>query len=178
MKRTPLKRRTPLRSKRHEPSVEREPKPYVRPTVQSLHRGVYGGTTSAAPKTSPKRNPALLEMAEKRPCLLRVPGVCNGDPDTTVACHSNASVHGKAGARKADDCYSVWGCASCHRWLDQPIGVHGPTYDQKQARFALAHLDQVIEWRRIANDPSEPVRFRRAAQWALEQLNATPGAAE
>jgi hypothetical protein len=36
----------------------------------------------------------------------------------------------------------------------------------------LAHMDQVIEWRKVASDPGEPVRFRRAAQWALDQLNA------
>jgi hypothetical protein len=72
-----------------------------------------------APKTEPQRNPALLAMARGQRCLLQVPGVCQPDPTTTVACHSNQSVHGKAGARKADDHWHVHGCAACHRWLDQ-----------------------------------------------------------
>jgi hypothetical protein len=97
-----------------------------------------------------------------------------GFPETTVACHSNFAEHGKAGARKADDCYSVWGCAACHKWLDQPIGHRGPTYEEKRGRFMLAHDDQVIEWRRVAADSTEPERFRKAALWALEQLNAGP----
>jgi len=127
-----------------------------------------GGTRGARPKSEAKRNPALLEMARGRECLLRVPGVCQGDMATTVACHSNWSEHGKAGARKADDQYSAWGCAACHRWLDP-----GPAKAEvKRARFMLAHMDQVIEWRKVASDPGEPVRFRKAAQWALDQLNA------
>jgi hypothetical protein len=144
--------------------------------ARGLHKGVYAANDDvrAAPKSEPKRNSALLQMAEKRPCLLRVPGVCNGFPETTVACHSNFAEHGKAGARKADDCYSVWGCAACHKWLDQPIGHRGPTYEEKRGRFMLAHDDQVIEWRRVAADSTEPERFRKAALWALEQLNAGP----
>lgn len=136
-----------------------------------LHAGVYGGsTTGADPKTVEHRCPALLEMARDRQCLLRIPGVCTGDTATTVACHSNQSIHGKSGARKADDCFSVHGCVACHRWLDA-----GPAPKEvKQARFALAHLDQVIEWRRVASDMGEPVRFRRAAEWALNELGAVP----
>jgi len=78
------------------------------------------------------------------------------------------AVHGKSKGRKADDCYAIFCCAACHRWLDQ-----GPApAEVKRARFMLAHMDQVIEWRKVASDPGEPVRFRRAAQWALDQLNA------
>jgi hypothetical protein len=108
----------------------------------------------------------LLEMARGRPCLLCITDVCMGRVETVVACHSNLAIHGKGGARKADDHYSVWGCMSCHRWLDQ-----GPaTADEKALAFTLAHVDQMNEWRRIAADPSEPERVRRAAGWALEQL--------
>jgi hypothetical protein len=122
------------------------------------------------PKSEPHRNRALLDMARDRPCLLRVDGVCNGDTATTVACHSNLWIHGKAGARKADDQYSVWGCIACHRWLDQGKA----TFLRKEHVFMLGHLSQVLEWRRVAVDPSEPPKFRKAAQWALDLLDATP----
>jgi hypothetical protein len=124
----------------------------------------------AVPKTAPKRNRALLDMAQGRRCLLRIDGVCTGDTATTVACHSNLSIHGKAGARKADDCYSVWGCMACHRWLDQG---DAPA-KRKETVFTLAHLDQVFEWWHVTKDTGEPERFRKAAAWALDQLNATP----
>jgi hypothetical protein len=115
-------------------------------------------------------------MAQGRPCLLTVPARLGMDgsawcksTDTTVACHSNLSEHGKAGARKADDCYSVWGCGACHFWLD----FSRAPAEQKEAVFMGAHLAQVLEWRRVAADESEPERFRKAAQWALDALNAT-----
>lgn len=141
----------------------------------TLHRAVVGGgTRAAAPKSTAYRNPTLLEMADRRPCLLLVPGVCNHRTDTTTAAHSNLGIHGKAKNRKADDCYSAWGCFACHRWLDQPIGHDGPSREQKAAVFMEAHLRQVLAWRQIAADPTEPERFRRAASRALERLNATP----
>ncbi|MBL0390550.1 DUF1364 family protein [Ramlibacter monticola] len=109
-------------------------------------------------------------MARDRPCLLLVPAVCTHRTDTTVACHSNLGEHGKAGARKADDCYSTWGCAACHAWLDQ-----GPApARQKRFAFMSGHARQVLAWRQIATDPTEPERFRRAAGRALAHLNATP----
>lgn len=109
-------------------------------------------------------------MACGMPCLLQVTGVCTQDRATVVCCHSNLSIHGKAGARKADDHYSVWGCAACHRWLDQ-----GPApRAQKTAAFMAAHLRQVLAWRAIAVDPGAAPRDRAAAQWALERLNAQP----
>ncbi len=120
------------------------------------------------PKTAPKRNRALLDLARGMRCLLCVPGICQGGTDSTVACHSNLSIHGKAGARKADDQYSVWGCMACHRWLDQ-----GPApSDVKEMAFMLAHIDQVLEWRHIAVGPDG--KAQRAAAWALDELGAWP----
>ena len=169
MKRSgPLKRKTPLRrSKPEGPSYERERKPMALATVKPIRRGVYGGTTVAAPKPEAWRCPALLEMARGRPCLLMVPGVCSHRIDTVVAAHSNLSRHGKAGVRKADDCFTVAACHSCHAWLDQ-----GPApAAQKEAAFLSGHALQVIAWQNIAAASDEPERFRRAARLALERLN-------
>jgi hypothetical protein len=138
---------------------------------RSLHRAVMGGSTRGpAPKSQPYRDPVLLEIARGRPCLLMVPAVCTHRVDQTVACHSNLSIHGKAGARKADDCYSVWGCAACHFWLD--FGRASAAH--KERAFMEAHARQVLAWRLVAMDVKEPERFRRAARRALERLNATP----
>ena len=118
-------------------------------------------------KTQPQRNPALLAMARGQRCLLQVPGVCRPDPATTVACHSNQSVHGKAGARKADDQWHVYGCAPCHRWLDQ-----GPApAAEKLERFAAAHRWMVAMWQDFVAgvQPATP-RERRAAEWALARI--------
>jgi hypothetical protein len=114
------------------------------------------------PKTIPKRNPALLKLAHGQRCLLNAVYGCAGDRgDTTVACHSNFGIHGKAKGRKADDCYTVWGCAICHSWLDQG----NATKAEKEQVFMAAHLRQVLEWRKMAHP---------AARWALEQINERP----
>ncbi|SIT43694.1 Gp74 [Paraburkholderia piptadeniae] len=54
-------------------------------------------------------------------CYLRVPALCpQRDPEETIVpAHSNESEHGKGGARKADDRYTVPACFWCHAWLDQ-----------------------------------------------------------
>lgn len=139
---------------------------------RAIGRATYAGTTSAAPDAEPEpyRDAALLEMARGRPCLLLVPAVCNHRTDTTVACHSNLGIHGKAGARKADDQYSVWGCAACHAWLDQGRADRVI----KEMTFMRAHLLQVLAWREIASATGEPERFRKAAGRTVDRLGGTP----
>ena len=139
---------------------------------RSLHSASYeGGTSGPEPKTEPYRDSALLEMAADQPCLLMIPGVCNHRTDTTVAAHSNLSIHGKAGARKADDCYSVFACCECHHWLD----AGKASAEEKEAAFMAAHVRQVLFWRLMALlTHTQPERFCRAARRALERLGATP----
>jgi Protein of unknown function (DUF1364) len=120
------------------------------------------------PKTTAHRNPNLLAMARGKDCLMRVPGVCNHNPETVVAAHSNSGMHGKAGARKADDEYSVWACSACHSWLDQGAGARNREIGQRT--FVQALLRQAREWARIAYDPLCKAKDRDAAAWALEQL--------
>ena len=148
---------------------------YVRPApsiprpVRSVAPTVIEGSVLARPKTEQHRNRRLLDLARGQPCLLRVPGVCQGGTETTVAAHSNLSIHGKAGARKANDQYSVFGCVACHGWLDQ-----GPApRAKKAAAFMVGHMRQVEQWRLIAGDVGFPMADRKAALWALELLSAT-----
>ncbi len=65
------------------------------------------------------RSKRLLESARGQHCTLRIPGVCNGNPETTVAAHSNQLVHGKGMGLKAHDCFAAWACSSCHTEIDQ-----------------------------------------------------------
>ncbi len=163
MKRTPWPRRgqpgpgtAPARVKPVAKPLER-PVRYAQPANEPLF---------AAPKPVAHRNRRLLDLACGMPCLLRIEGVCNGRTDTTVACHSNLAIHGKAGARKADDCWSCWGCSACHWWLDR-----GPADALvKEAAFLAAHLLQVREWERVLSDPGRASVERRAAGWALQHV--------
>lgn len=175
MKRTPFRRKAPLRqSRRDGADIEREPKPWAVALVgaqRPLRVGTYaGGTSGAQPKSKAYRDATLLEMVRGRHCLMRVPGICVGATETTIAAHSNLLAHGKGKGRKADDCYAVACCFSCHYWLDNGMA----SADDKEVAFMTAHARQVLQWRFIATDPGEPEHFRRAARRALERLNATP----
>jgi len=53
-------------------------------------------------------------MARGRECQIRIPGVCNGNPETTVLCHPDGAGVG----RKHHDMLGAWGCSSCHDLID------------------------------------------------------------
>lgn len=169
-----MKRGAPMKRSawpRSQPAGEKRPE-RIKPVAVPLARPpVYWQPANepalAQPKTEPQRNAALLALARDMPCLLRVPGICTDNRATTVAAHSNFHQHGKAGARKADDHYSVWACARCHHWLD---GSFSATLEQKRDAFLMGHARQVHAWRKVAGDAGRPERDRAAARWALEKL--------
>jgi hypothetical protein len=110
MKRTPLKRKTPLK-----PSS----KPIEKSATKIVRSGIF---KSRAPKMTPIRRSAKNET-----CTLRLPGICKPEPGSVVWAHSNDSRHGKGFGLKADDQYGCYACYWCHRVLDgqapRPAGL-------------------------------------------------------
>lgn len=49
---------------------------------------------------------------------MRIPGVCNNNPETVVFCHLNEHWAGKGMGTKAHD-IGFFGCHSCHSAYDQ-----------------------------------------------------------
>jgi len=67
-------------------------------------------------KDRPVRSKKLRDSARGRECTLRLPGHCNGDPETSVLCHLP---HGGRGTGvKASDSHAVIACSGCHDALD------------------------------------------------------------
>lgn len=59
----------------------------------------------------------LRRLAKGKPCLVRIPGVCTGDPATTVLAHYR--MPGQAGVgMKPDDLLGAWACSRCHDVVD------------------------------------------------------------
>ena len=118
---------------------------------------------TAFPKNNNNRNPALLELASGKECLLLASeGCCGRDGQTTVACHQN---EGKGMGLKQSDAKTVWGCWVCHSWYDQS----GSPLAEKRRAFDAAYQRQLIEWRKIVDSYSESPRSQKAAQWALDR---------
>lgn len=56
----------------------------------------------------------LRESARGQDCQVRIPNVCNFNPETTVLCHLNG---GGMGTKKSD-AFAAFACSSCHDVLD------------------------------------------------------------
>ena len=77
----------------------------------------------------------LRKLARGKPCQVRIPGVCNHDPETTVLAHLN----GGGMAMKHPDLLAAWCCSSCHSWIDGDYtNLH--TMEQRD----LFHLEGII----------------------------------
>lgn len=59
----------------------------------------------------------LRTNARDQSCLVRVPGVCNFDPATTVGAHFRLSGISGMGL-KSPDWLLAFSCSACHAWID------------------------------------------------------------
>jgi hypothetical protein len=69
------------------------------------------------------RSRKVLASARGQQCAGRFPGICNGDPETTVWAHLNGHAFGKGAGIKAHDILGLHLCADCHRYLDVGHGT-------------------------------------------------------
>jgi len=59
----------------------------------------------------------LRRLAQGRQCQIRLPGVCNGNPETTVLAHFRMG--GVSGlGMKSPDVIAAWACSACHSVVD------------------------------------------------------------
>lgn len=69
------------------------------------------------------RSGKIRNSARGQPCTARFPGICNGNPETTVWCHLNGRRFGKGMGLKAHDVLGFDGCSSCHAYYDTGHGT-------------------------------------------------------
>lgn len=60
---------------------------------------------------------SLRTLAQGQPCMVRIPGVCNGNPETTVLAHIRRGNVAGMGQKPPDIC-GVWACSACHDAID------------------------------------------------------------
>lgn len=63
------------------------------------------------------RQSKLTKAARGRECQVRIPGVCNGNPETTVLAHYRLAGTCGVGA-KPNDLQGAWACSACHDACD------------------------------------------------------------
>jgi hypothetical protein len=85
----------------------------------------------------------LRDSARGRDCTMRSPW-CNGNPETTVWCHSNHSEHGKANGTKAHDIFGFYGCSDCHNYYDLASRQQGISNTDRRELFRKAHEKSLL----------------------------------
>lgn len=66
----------------------------------------------------------LRNSARGQDCLVRLPGVCNWNPETTVLAHLNGGGRGL----KKRDVHGAFCCSSCHDEVDRRTRVFDVEY--------------------------------------------------
>lgn len=118
------------------------------------------------------RDKNLLKLAQGQKCLLNAHPYCDGDfGETTVCCHSNEGSNGKGKGIKASDADTVWGCHSCHTWLDQGTA----SKEEKTTLYYQAYTQQVVEWLKISRSISLKPWKVEAARNVLKHLGINHG---
>lgn len=69
------------------------------------------------------RSTKVTRSAKGKTCTARFPGICNGNPETTVWAHLNGGAFGKGAARKAHDVLGFHACFDCHSYYDVGHGT-------------------------------------------------------
>lgn len=63
------------------------------------------------------RSRKITQSARGEECTVRILGVCNGNPETTVLAHLPSGAHG-IGIKSSDLC-GVYACSACHDHIDR-----------------------------------------------------------
>lgn len=63
----------------------------------------------------------LRKLAKGQDCQVRIVGVCNFNPETTVLAHLRMAGLSGMGI-KASDVFGAWCCSACHSYVDTHTG--------------------------------------------------------
>lgn len=81
------------------------------------------------------------QAAKGQPCTLKIPGVCNYTPETTVPCHLQSDIKGTG--YKSDD-FTVDGCSACHAAIDGDWGrITKDLFDTEDKLFFMLRALQL-----------------------------------
>ena len=87
------------------------------------------------------------KLARGRECMVRLPGICCGDPATTVLAHLRIAGYCGTGLKPDDVAFGAWACARCHDACDGRLRTDF-SHDELQQAHAIgvcrtvAHLRQ------------------------------------
>ena len=81
----------------------------------------------------------VRQSARNEDCTLRLPTICNFNPETTVYCHTNRLQDGKGMGIKSNK--GAYGCSACHDVMDG----RAPRPDGMSLDDMESHIDRAVE---------------------------------
>jgi len=88
----------------------------------------------------------LRKEAKGRQCTVAIPGVCNGNPETTVLAHLNNKPLFRCGmSQKVPDWAACFACSDCHDLLDGRTKSEYYTDDE----IKIMHYDAIMRTQMI-----------------------------
>lgn len=63
----------------------------------------------------------ITKSAAGKQCTARIPGVCNGNPHTTIWAHIRKVRYGAGTGQKPSDLIGLYACSACHDVIDGRI---------------------------------------------------------
>ncbi|MFM0958006.1 DUF1364 domain-containing protein [Yersinia enterocolitica] len=106
------------------------------------NRQLTGCWSISMPKSPAFRSKTLRDSARGQCCTLQIPGICNGNPETTVLCHLPSSTHGMG--YKSDDFWAVFGCSDCHDVIDGRVPYDWRVGERDELLLQAIHDTQKI----------------------------------
>jgi len=75
------------------------------------------------------RKNAIRESARGETCTFLIPGICNGNTETTVYCHAPHPDRGTGyKSHPAAERWGAYGCSACHDVMDGRRGLRADNY--------------------------------------------------
>lgn len=86
----------------------------------------------------------LRKAAQGEPCQLRLPGICNGNNETTVLAHIRRGNVAGVGMKPPDLC-AVHACSACHDAMDRRSSMGAITPSELDG-YILEALCRQLSW--------------------------------
>jgi hypothetical protein len=105
-------------------------------------------TNPVPPKLADRAQQKIRDSARGEDCLVRIPGICSGDPTHTIWSHAPLGAAGKGRGIKALDLAGSYCCVECDAAIDgqRPLPAG---YDRAQALldWMFGHLRSLVRLR-------------------------------
>ena len=81
----------------------------------------------------------LTRAARGRDCQVRIPGICNGNPETTILAHYRLAGTRSGMGIKPNDLQGAWACSACHDAVDGRVASE---FNRHELR--MMHLEGLV----------------------------------